>query len=400
MTNNKNSFKEELKNGESLFLEGKIEESQEYFLDLLKKYPSNPNIINNIGAIYHAKGELNSAKECFLKSIEIDSVNLDARMNIINLMMEMNQKNEAIPHLEKILETCDDIDLYNQLGMLFLEFDETEKAYLYLAKSLKIDPEQENIKQLLLKINNHILSITDSNKKNNGDYSSQHSLNTNIVSNRAPKVSIGFLVYNGGEAIRKAIESILTQDYKDFELLISDNASTDQTPDICQEYARMDNRIFYERQEENIGIHKNMLYVFGLARGKYFMWMQHDNWHDPRFISACIDRYKIDDSSTVLVYPRTNLYRDGQFKGVMSDNLKADMDDPASRFRQIVYYLDICNAMLGLFRKKVLAKLPSLYSVYYRGESAKVRLFKSLEPSSTGSLPEIVRCTPRSIMRS
>ena len=68
-----------------------------------------------------------------------------------------------------------------------------------------------------------------------------------------PKISIGIPVYNGEKFIRKCIESVLQQTYKNFELIISDNASTDSTPDICKEFLKKDNRITFVRQNENMG---------------------------------------------------------------------------------------------------------------------------------------------------
>src|SRR5580765_6457800 len=86
---------------------------------------------------------------------------------------------------------------------------------------------------------------------------------------RSFRVSIGLPVYNGASFIRKAIESHLAQTYGDFEFIISDNASTDDTAAICDEYARMDNRIRVLRQPENCGVNLNHLKVFAPARGEF-----------------------------------------------------------------------------------------------------------------------------------
>jgi glycosyltransferase involved in cell wall biosynthesis len=106
--------------------------------------------------------------------------------------------------------------------------------------------------------------------------------------NTKPSVSIGMPVYNGESYIRQALNSLLAQDYPNFELIISDNASTDQTQEICQEYAANYPQIRYFRNAENLGSSKNFNRVFELAIGEYFMWAAHDDlWH-PSYISKCV----------------------------------------------------------------------------------------------------------------
>ncbi|MEM4134638.1 MAG: glycosyltransferase, partial [Candidatus Micrarchaeia archaeon] len=81
---------------------------------------------------------------------------------------------------------------------------------------------------------------------------------------RNPLVSIGMPVYNGERFIRQALDSLLAQDYENFELIISDNASEDKTPEICLEYAARDKRIRYYRNEKNMGAAWNFKRVFDL----------------------------------------------------------------------------------------------------------------------------------------
>lgn len=96
-----------------------------------------------------------------------------------------------------------------------------------------------------------------------------------------PQVSIGMPVYNGAAYIREALDSLLAQTFKDFELIISDNASTDDTQAICEEYARRDPRIRYVRQGENKGVLANFQFVLDQAKGDYFMWAAADDrWNE------------------------------------------------------------------------------------------------------------------------
>jgi len=92
-----------------------------------------------------------------------------------------------------------------------------------------------------------------------------------------PKVSIGMPVYNGEPFIREALDSLLAQTFTDFELIISDNASTDGTEAICREYAARDARIRYVRQAENRGVGANFKFVLEEAVGGYFMWTAVDD---------------------------------------------------------------------------------------------------------------------------
>jgi len=100
----------------------------------------------------------------------------------------------------------------------------------------------------------------------------------------SPEVSIGLPVYNGELFLKKALDSLLNQTYSDFELIISDNNSTDLTPQICKEYAENDKRIHYVKQEKNLGAYSNFYFVLTEAKGKYFMWAAADDYWDPNFI--------------------------------------------------------------------------------------------------------------------
>lgn len=99
------------------------------------------------------------------------------------------------------------------------------------------------------------------------------------------QVSIGMPVFNDKPFLEKAIESILVQSFGDFQLIISDDCSTDGSENICRLYALKDARILYIRQEKNIGISKNMEFLLSQAQGKYFMWAGNDDRWDIDFIS-------------------------------------------------------------------------------------------------------------------
>ena len=106
----------------------------------------------------------------------------------------------------------------------------------------------------------------------------------NNTTKKTPKVSIGMPVFNGGATVRDALESLLAQTFADFELIISDNGSTDDTEEICREYDAADERIRYVRQPENRGAAANWAFVLDQAVGEYFMWAAHDDLWDPSYI--------------------------------------------------------------------------------------------------------------------
>jgi len=172
-----------------------------------------------------------------------------------------------------------------------------------------------------------------------------------------PLVSIGMPVYNEGQFIRQALESLLAQDYENFELIISDNASEDKTPEICLEYAARDKRIRYYRNEKNMGAAWNFKRVFDLSKGKYFMWSAgHDLWNK-KFISKCLEVLE-NDPSVVLCYPQTMLIdMQGRELKILSSCLDTRSEFKASRrFHRTIWELNWCESIYGLIRPDALKK--------------------------------------------
>lgn len=106
---------------------------------------------------------------------------------------------------------------------------------------------------------------------------------------RVPRLTIGLPVYNGENYLAEAIESLLGQTYEDFELVISDNASTDATAEICEGYRKRDRRIRYFRQAVNIGLSPNHNFTLECARGELFKWASHDDLHGRDFLKLCVE---------------------------------------------------------------------------------------------------------------
>ena len=115
----------------------------------------------------------------------------------------------------------------------------------------------------------------------------------------APLLSIGLYLYNGDRFLEAVIESILNQTFWDFELIISDNCSTDRSGEICRRFADQDSRIRYYRAEHNMSADWNLRDVYFKAIGKYFKWATHDDMIQPDFLRLCIDALEADDSLVV-----------------------------------------------------------------------------------------------------
>jgi hypothetical protein len=177
-----------------------------------------------------------------------------------------------------------------------------------------------------------------------------------------PMLSVGMPVYNAERFIAKALNSLLTQTFTDFELLISDNASTDCTEAICREYANSDRRIQYFRNEKNMGAGWNYRRVYSLARGKYYKQAAHDDFCEPTFFKICIDVLERDPTLTVAFTKTRVVDANGKFIEDYECPMRTDDDDPVVRFTDLLLVGHRCFQIFGLHRMSTLQKLPSLGS--------------------------------------
>jgi len=170
------------------------------------------------------------------------------------------------------------------------------------------------------------------------------------MSDARSRVSIGLPVFNGENYIREALDSIMAQTYSDFELIISDNASTDGTEEICRAYAARDERIRYFRNDTNLGAAKNYNRVFEMSSGVYFKWVAHDDVCAPEFLERCVGVLDREPAISVC-YPRTKLIDErGQIRGTYADGLNLRSPKPHERFRQFFETQGLCHAIFGLIR--------------------------------------------------
>ncbi|MDH3217708.1 MAG: glycosyltransferase [Candidatus Krumholzibacteria bacterium] len=178
------------------------------------------------------------------------------------------------------------------------------------------------------------------------------------MNRRGPFVSIGVPVYNGEAFLQEALNSILSQTYTDFELIISDNASTDRTEQICRTCASRDTRIRYMRNETNVGAAENYNIVFKASNGRYFKWASHDDVCAPEFLERCLAVLENEDS-TVLCYPTTVIIDEkGKHLRTYQEEIEYLEPAPAERLRSWLFRRPggECNAVFGVIRSSVLAQ--------------------------------------------
>ncbi len=169
-----------------------------------------------------------------------------------------------------------------------------------------------------------------------------------------PKLNVGLPVRDGEAFVAEAIGSILAQTFSDFQLIISDNASTDGTEEICRHYARVDSRVSYHRQSTNVGAAANYNFTFQKATGEYFRWSAHDDLVEPTMFERCVLALE-NDPNAVLAYPRTRLsFGDAESEERYEDHLDLLADRPHLRLRRLVSNLDLCNAIFGVIRSNTL----------------------------------------------
>lgn len=167
----------------------------------------------------------------------------------------------------------------------------------------------------------------------------------------APRVSLGVPVYNAERYLGTCLEALLAQDYQDFEIIISDNASTDGTWHICRSYAARDPRIRLHRNPRNLGGHVNYARVVELARGELFKWVAYDDICLPGHVSTCVAALDAAGPRAVLAYPRTVLIDErGEVIGPYDDRL--DLRDPHAwrRVATVARNINLCHAHFGVFR--------------------------------------------------
>lgn len=176
-----------------------------------------------------------------------------------------------------------------------------------------------------------------------------------------PLVSIGLPVRNGERYLGEAVRSILDQEYDHLELVISDNASDDETEEICRQFAKYDSRVRYHRQPQNVGLVANFNAVLHLARGLYFKWMGDDDWLTPTYVTRCVDILE-DDATLILVTTRqAHVDPDGAVESATYDGTRMRSVRPVARFSEMLRLLTESHLLLdplyAMMRQAAVARL-------------------------------------------
>jgi glycosyltransferase involved in cell wall biosynthesis len=170
----------------------------------------------------------------------------------------------------------------------------------------------------------------------------------------APRITIGMPVYNGEQFLRQAVDSLLDQTYRNFELIICDNCSMDATEDICRSYAAADKRVRYHRNASNIGAPRNFNLAFSLSNTEYFKWAGADDICAPDLLERCVEILDRQPDA-VLCYPKTTWIDENSAPiKVYDDQLSLPFAAPHQRLSHLLWSIRQCNANFGLIRSRIM----------------------------------------------
>lgn len=175
-----------------------------------------------------------------------------------------------------------------------------------------------------------------------------------MIDSSEPLVTIGVPVYNGERFLAECLDSLLSQRFRNFVLLISDNASTDGTEKICQTYVKADSRVRYHRNRTNIGLYGNFNLLLRLARTRYVKLATADDFWAPTMLGDSLASME-GDSSLALCHPKAVLVaEDGSEIRRYEQSCHLMDDDPAVRFRRVLTEIGLVNQLVGVIRTDVL----------------------------------------------
>ena len=178
----------------------------------------------------------------------------------------------------------------------------------------------------------------------------------------SPLVSIGLPVRNAGRDIENVVKSVLSQDYPNLEMIISDNESTDDTEEVCRELARADDRIVYHRQPQNVGILRNFQFVAAHAHGTYFRWIGDDDTLDPAFAAKCVALFESDPRLVLVTTQISYGAPDGSVSTAEYHGTDLASDDPIVRLREMLHLLNASHLLIdplyAMARRETLTSIP------------------------------------------
>lgn len=178
--------------------------------------------------------------------------------------------------------------------------------------------------------------------------------------NKIPRITVGIPVYNGSKTIDSAINSILFQNYKNFEIIISDDASTDGTGEICNRYASADPRIRYIRQESNIGLYANFNFLVNCCKSEYFTWLSQDDLRSCEFLE--INTKFLDDNPEYVGATSPNKFIGQMEEELITFSLEGGFNHRIQKF--LPNLLSSHAILYSVFRTEMLKGCPYLPDSY------------------------------------
>jgi glycosyltransferase involved in cell wall biosynthesis len=182
------------------------------------------------------------------------------------------------------------------------------------------------------------------------------------MSNSDTLVSVGLPVRNAGDRVVEVARSVLSQDHQNLELLITDNASTDDTEEVCRELARADSRINYHRQPQNIGLLNNFVYAIEHATGDYFRWIGDDDRLEADFASRCLAVFEADPRLIMVTTGISYTGDDGETRTASYPGTGFLSDDPVERFDEMLSLLNqshlLIDPLYAMVRRGPVAAIP------------------------------------------
>jgi glycosyltransferase involved in cell wall biosynthesis len=174
-----------------------------------------------------------------------------------------------------------------------------------------------------------------------------------MIGSDLPLVTIGLPTYNRVGKLERALGSALAQDYGNLEIVISDNASSDDTESFCRRTAEREARVRYVRQPRNRGAYANFRGVFNDSRGEFFMWLGDDDWISPTYVTACLRAFA-PDVGVVCGFDR--YFNDGEFS-FEGPRLTLLADDPEERLLSYYRQVTVNGTFYGVMRRRLLAQI-------------------------------------------
>jgi glycosyltransferase involved in cell wall biosynthesis len=187
-------------------------------------------------------------------------------------------------------------------------------------------------------------------------------LNASPVPSRTPALTIGVPVFNAERYLAEALDSLLSQTYRDFDLILCDNCSTDRTPEICRAYAARDPRVRCYRNDHNLGASGNFNAAFKLSSARYFKWAPYDDKLEPGFLAQCIEALEADPS-VVLCYSKAMIIdENGAFEVNYDPGPDTSSPRPQERFRNLLMQPEYAIQLMGVIRSDAIRKTALLGS--------------------------------------